>query len=171
MADLPIQVSIDGAERLRRLSRELRDAPKELQRGLRKEIRDAATPVVADVRRAALAVEVSSTRGGHARPDHSTGLRAAVARATGVSITTRGIRIRVSGRKLGKTHHPKLARYLDASLGRYRRWRHPVFGDRDTWVEQSGQPFFYSTIRRHRRDFRRACFKAMDNVAERISKG
>ncbi len=170
MPKLPIFVSVHGANRLKTLSRDLKAAGAgDLRRELRKEIRQAGKPVVADVRRAVMAVNVSSSRGGTARPDRSTGLRARVARATGLSVTARGIRIRVSGRRLGKD--AKLAKYLDASLGRYTRWRHPVFGNRKVWAEQKGQPFFFVTIRKHTKDFRKACFDAMDKTADKIARG
>lgn len=175
MGNAPIFVSVDGAQRLKRLSKDLRGADKALRRQLRTEIKSAARPVIADVRQAALNVDVSSSQGGTARPDKSTGLRRAVARATGLSMTTRGIRIRVSSKRLARTHNPRLAKYLDASpFGKYRRWRHPVFGNWDVPEparQQKGEPFFFVTIRRHTKDFRRACDKAMDDVAARISKG
>lgn len=170
MGNAPIFVSIDGAQKLKRLSKELRGAPKELRRELRREIKQAGKPVVTDVRRAARAVNVTSTKGGTARPDKSTGLRDAVARATGLSITSRGIRIKISSKRLAKTHAPNLAKYLDfAPFGKFRRWRHPVFG-KDVWVQQKGQPFFYVTIRKHTKHFRNACFRAMDRTADRLSK-
>lgn len=170
MVSIPVFVSVDGAQRLKKLSKELKDAGrKDLRTQLRREIKDAGKPVVADVKRAALAVDVSSSQGGTARPDKSTGLRARVAKATGLSITARGIRIRVSGKKMGDQKN--LAKYLDASLGRYTRWRHPVFGNRNNWVEQRGDPFFFATIRKHTRDFRAACSEAMDKVADEIRRG
>jgi hypothetical protein len=170
MPDVPVSVSVDGAQRLKRLSRDLRGAANgDLRRELRRQIRDAGRPVVADVRAAALRVEVESSKGGHVDPDKSTGLRRAVAGATGLSVTANGIRIRVSSARLGKTHPPKLARYLDASF-RYKRWRHPVFGNRDVWVEQTGEPFFFATIRKHTATFRKACLDAMEDVAQKITR-
>lgn len=167
MPRVPIFVSVDGAQRLKQLSRDLKAAGRgDLQRDMRREIRAAGKPVVEDIRRAVLGVDVSSSRGGTAPPDRSTGLRARVAKATGISTTARGIRIRVSGRRLGDD--AKLAKYLDASLGRYARWRHPVFGNRDNWAQQQGEPYFFNTIRKHTKDFRKAVDTAMAKTAAKI---
>lgn len=167
MPGAPVFIAIDGTQRLKKLSRELKAAGRgDLRREMRKEIREAGKPVVEDVRRAVMAVDVTSSRGGTAPPDTSTGLRARVARATGLSITANGIRIRVSGRRMGGD--ARLAKYLDASLGSYARWRHPVFGNRDVWVEQRGEPYFFNTIRNHTRDFRKAIDDAMAKTAAKI---
>lgn len=166
MGNVPIFVSVQGAKRLQRLSKNLKEAGRgDLQRELRKEIRQAGQPVVADLRRAVMGVDVTSSEGGTAPPDTSTGLRARVAKATGLSVTARGIRFRVSGRRLG--NFPGAAKYLEA-VGRYARWRHPVFGNRDRWVEQRGDPWFYPTIRKHAGQFRQACTRAMEKTALKI---
>lgn len=158
----PIFVAIEGAERFKRLSRDLKAAGRgDLKKRLRREIRDAGKPVVRDVARAALASGFTSTRGGTARPDTSTNLRSRVAKATQLSVTQRGIRIKVNERKLGP-YGASMPRYLDGTLRNYRRLRHPVFGNRDVWVAQSGTGFFFETINRHSADFRRAIFGAMD---------
>lgn len=172
MGDVPIFVSVQGSEQLKRLSRDLKGAPRELRLGLRKQIRDAGKPVVADLRRATLAVDVRAPGGDQLfnTPTHRAGLRSSVARATGLSQTTRGIRIRVSNSLLAKTHPPNLAKYLDGTLNRYRTWRHPVYGNREVWVQQFGEPYFFVTIRKHTKTFRRACFKAMEDTAARIAK-
>lgn len=169
MARTTIWVGVEGADRFKRLSRDLREAGRgDLRRQLRREIRSAGRPVVRDVQTAVLGVQVSSSRGGHARPDRSTGLRQRVAKATTIAIRQNGIRIRVSARKVGP-YGEQLPKYLDASLGRYDRWRHPVFGNRSVWTQQKGEPYFGRTILRHTRDFRNAIFKAMDDVAEEIT--
>lgn len=173
MGVLGVAVRAEGGERLAKLSRDLKAAGERgrgLRREMRRNIREAAKPAVADVRRAVMAVQVTSTRSGHARPDSSTGLRARVAKATSVSVTATGVKIKVSGRKLGPGQR-KLARYLDAELQSYKNWRHPVFGNRENWTVQHGQPFFFVTLRKHTRDFRRAVDEAMQETAERIARG
>lgn len=169
MATLPIFVSVQGAQELQALSRRLRDAGRgDLRRRLRSEIRDAGRPVITDLRRAVMGVDVSSTRGGMAPPVRSTNLRRRTARATRLSVTQNGIRIRVRSTMVDR-RYPSLPKYLDASLGRFDRWRHPVFGNKKAWTQQTGEPWFFVTIHRHRRDFRRACFNAMERIANEIT--
>lgn len=83
-----------------------------------------------------------------------------------MSVSQKGIRIHVSARKFGE-YGKTLPKYLDA-YRRYSRWRHPVFGNENNWVEQQGKPYFGKTIKKHARDFRSAIQKAMDDVADDI---
>jgi hypothetical protein len=130
---------------------------------LRTAIRREGAPTIAAVKAAWLSVEVSSTRGGTARPDRSTGLRARVSAATKLSITSTGIRVTVTERAVDPRYGKALTWYLDAS-GR-RPWRHPVFGHRHTWTTQRGQEVFFSTIDAHAPAFRAAIAAAMEVVA------
>jgi hypothetical protein len=170
VADVPIWVAVEGAEQLRDLTKRLKaQGDGRLQKKLRSSIRQAAKPAEADVRASVMRVKVTSSRGGRARPVRSRGLRARTARAVGTSVSGRGtIRIRVSAQKFGE-YGRTLPKYLDAELNRYQRWRHPVFGNQDNWVAQRGDPYFFSAVRRHRRDFRRAVFAAMDDIADQIT--
>lgn len=168
---MPVWVAVQGAEQLRDLSKRLKaQGNGRLQRKLRSSIRDAAKPAEADLKAAALGMRFTSSQGGKARPDKSTGFRTRLSRAVGTSISGRGtIRLRVSEKKFGP-YGRTLPKYSDAELQRYKRLRHPVFGNRDNWVQQQGSPWFFTTIRRHRRDFRRAVFKAMDDVGREITR-
>lgn len=169
MPAAPIWVNIEGAGELRALSRRLKDAGRgDLQRELRQQIRDEGKPVIRDLRRAAMAVDVSSTRGGRARPRGSTNLRARTAKATGLSTTQNGILIRTRGRRVDAAY-PTLPKYLDSTLGRFDRWRHPVFGHMDVWTQQRGEPWFFVTVRRHARAFRRAVFDAIRSINDKIA--
>lgn len=184
MAKGLILVQAEGGRELKELNRRMKNAGdgKALKRRLRQEIKDAGDPVVQDLRAAVRRVNVTSSQGGTARPDRSTGLRRRVARATGLSITTSGIRIRVSPKKVsrgqsatGKSYGDTLPKYLDASVGRYDRWRHPVFfpgsiseAPSRRVVQQEGQPWFFPTITKHRSDFRSAVFAAMEDINDQI---
>lgn len=173
---MAISVSVRGAEQLRVLSRELkRQGRGELTRNLRREIRAAARPVVSDLRGAVRRVQVTSSGGGAVPPDTSTQLRERTARSITVSVTgQKGIRIKADHRKIGP-YGKTLPKKLDATMGRHKRWRHPVFARKGTprsswtWVEQQGRPWFFTTINRHRRTFRKACFDAMDKTAKEIT--
>lgn len=133
---------------------------------LRTAVRREGRPTVAAVKAAWLTVEVSSSRGGTARPDRSTGLRARVSAATRLSITSTGIRIAVSANAVDPRYGKSLTWYLNGS-GR-RPWRHPVFGRRtrpSDWAVQRGQEVFFSTVGAHTPAFRAAIAAAMEQVA------
>lgn len=87
------------------------------------------------------------------------GLRESIARATKLQITARGVKFYVDSSKLPESQR-NLPRLLDSEKG----WRHPVFGNREDWVVQKGQPYFGSTIKKKAPEFRRAIEKAMDEV-------
>lgn len=175
---MPIWVSVQGGEELRELSRKLKAQGRgDLQKKLRRNIREAGKPVVADMRSAVMGVKVTSSKGGTARPDRSTGLRARTARAIGISQTRKGIRIRVSANKFGP-YGVTLPRYLDADAGpRWKRWRSPIFWPGPIGTapakrvkQQMGSPYFFSTIRKHRAAFRRAVFEAMEQAAKELTR-
>jgi hypothetical protein len=164
-----VSLRVQGGLALKELSADLKAQGRgELSRKMRANVRSAGAPVVADLRRAVMAVQVESDRGGYARPDEDRGLRLAVAKALAISITQKGIRIRVNEKRVDPVYGRSLPRYLDASLKKYQRWRHPVFGNSDVWVEQTGQPWFFVTILRHADDFRRAVLRAVDDTIREL---
>lgn len=54
----------------------------------------------------------------------------------------------------------KLPRYLNTRSG----WRHPVWGHRDRWVAQFGDPYFDRAVQKHRDRVRRKVKAAVDEV-------
>lgn len=161
---MAIELSIDQ-QALQALTRALRaeDDGKKLRRDLANNLRHALEPAVADIKSGVMALGSAglSTAGG--------GLAAAVAknvkaeaRLTGRSTGAR-IRIRTTPGVRGFTHAP---RRVNSPKG----WRHPVFGDRDTWVQQIGVPgFFDRPIAARRTALRAAVLEAMEDMAERIA--
>lgn len=137
-----------------------------LDRKFRRNVERAGKPVVAHLQAAAMGVKVTSSKQGKGRPKKSTGLRARVASAIRITQTSKGIRIVVSARRFGP-HGVTLPRYLDAELPKWKRWRVPVFwhdlssAPPTRVVQQTGGPFFFTTIREHRPAFE----KAVDDVA------
>lgn len=179
-------VRTEGGEKLRELQLRIKHAGDSgMNRKFRKNIRDAGRPAVTDIKAAVMRVKVTPSqpvkkpRTGRHRGRRSSGLRARVARATGISQTRKGIRIRVSARKMGP-YGLTLPRYLDADIpgrGRWRRWRYPVFwpGPIGTAHEkrvrqQTGSPYFFVTVQRHRASFRRAAFKVMDETGRELTR-
>lgn len=165
---------VTGADRYRALSRRLKKAAggNDLQRKLTKAIRKEGAPALAATRAAWLAVDVTSlapnARGGHARPDRSTGLRARVARATTLSTTQRGIALKVNGRRVDP-EYPSLVFYLNG-MPRGRNWRHRVFGH-DVWVAQKGQEVIPKVPKTFAPQWRRGCEGAMDEFVAEIDRG
>ena len=169
-----LQMKVSGADRYRKMSRELKKAAdrKELQKKLTKSIRAEGGPALAAVKAAWLTVEVTSLppndRGGHARPDRSTNLRSRVARATTISTTQRGIRIKVNGKRVD-AKYPSLPFYLNG-MPRAKPWRHPVFGNREVWVAQKGQEVFTPTLRQHSKAWWHGCERAMDEFVGELDR-
>lgn len=152
-----MQVTIRDTGDLRAVSKALKQASngKELGQQLRRELRAEIRPIVAKVKTAWR----TAPSAGHPRrgqPD----LRRLLAKATGgqVRLTGReaGVRVRTDGRKL-PAGMKALPTYAE---GTKRPWRHPVFGDTDTWVTQRPFPQFFDAVRpdedRARREVERA---------------
>jgi len=182
MPQARFSMSSQGAAEYRALARSLRQAGrKDLRAKLRKKIVEAGKPVVDDVKSAVQGIAVTGSRGGGSSQRRKflsakrtisarrkTGLRRSIASATGLRITSRGVRIIVNSDRLPQDQR-NLPRHLDSPKG----WRHPVFGN---WhngrkpVHQRGQPYFAVTIKRHAPRFRRAILEAMDEIRQEIEK-
>ncbi|MEV7394349.1 hypothetical protein [Streptomyces sp. NPDC091215] len=146
---------------LRRIGRELRRMDdKELKKRFRKELRAAAAPLVPKVRASIRSIPSSRSY----RPD---GLRGALSRATRLEVKTAGrqagVAIRVDGRKM-----PAHMKSLPSMVEGKKRWRHPVFGNRDVWVDQAAEPYFYHVVRVAGPASRRAVGKVLDGISRDI---
>lgn len=159
-----ITVRVSGHAELRRLAARLRKAADGgLQRDAAGALARAAPPVVARTKAAALAASFpgAPSRGG-ATP---AGLRTRLAAATKSEPLHNGVRIMVDGAVVGPGGH-RLAKLTDTELAP--RWRHPVFGNRERWVTQRGQPWFFRTIRPAEPKFAAGVRQAMERTARRI---
>lgn len=159
MPPIPLEFKTQGANQLRDLAKAIRqtgqkDLRKELMRGLR----EAAGPVVQDLRRAVTALP--------ARGD--TGTRRMIAKAIGVQVLTgnnAGVRIRVNRKRL-----PAGKRGIADAFERG-QFRHPVHGNREVWVTQrSGGPWFAPTARRHEDRITESMKAVLDDVARKIER-
>jgi len=157
-----------------------------LRTALRRRIRDAAKGVAEDVKAEALQPGegvgtkdgwtprlVRTKKGTRVRLERryayaagrgrSTGLRRGIAAAVRVGILTGNAR---SGVRI--TTNAPLAGAWQARRG----WRHPVFGDRDAWVQQRGRPdYFYGTVWDGRERVRSAVEGAMQEAADSLKGG
>lgn len=155
-------IKVHGQDQYKRLARRLKEAGRgDLQRRLTREIRRAGDPALRAVQAKWLTVDVTSTQGGGS---HS-GLRARVAAATRISILGNGIRIRVESNRVD----PRYGRTLTYGLDGLGKWRHPVFGNRNAWTQQSGQEVFFSTLTGFESTWRAGVERAMEATAREIA--
>jgi hypothetical protein len=176
----PLEFRVRGAQQLTDLSRQIREVgDRELRAELRRGFRDAGKPVVADLKQAVRSI--SSTADSHgggsrARAAHRNARR--VTRAHGlrnriaslirfkVTLSGRNVGVRVEVDTSGLPPDQRtLPQHLDAADG----WRHPVYGNRDAWVTQHGQPWWEVTIARHQAQFERDAAAVMERVADRLT--
>lgn len=114
-------LEVRGLEKLARVSALLKDAPKEMQRELYRELNSITKPL-----RAAMRDEIPNAlprRGGLAARVQQRSSFTASARKGGAFV---GVSIRARGRK-----------GTDVRMLESGRLRHPVFGNRRAWVEQT----------------------------------
>ncbi|WP_432169050.1 hypothetical protein [Streptomyces sp. 1222.5] len=157
-----MSIELRGSGDLRRISRELRRMDdQELKKRFRKELRAAAAPLVPRVRQSIRSIP--SGRG--YTPD---GLRGALSKAVKLEVKTAGrqagVAIRVDGRKM-----PSHMKSLPSMVEGKKRWRHPVYGRRDVWVNQPTQPYFYNVVRAAGPASRRAVSRVLDGITRDIS--
>jgi hypothetical protein len=181
-----ISLAAQNVDQWRDLAKRMRQAGTQgqgLRRQLRQRISEAGQPVVDDVKVAVLDLHVTSTGhgGGQAQRRKFKASRArtekardralrkggsllqAMASATKLQITAKGIRIIVNSKQL-PADQQSLPRHLDSAKG----WRHPVFGNREVWVAQKGGPYFADTIKKKAPQFREAIVKAMDDIQQQL---
>lgn len=123
---------------LRQISAELRKMDdKEIAKRFRKELRAAAAPMVPAVRTAISTLP----------SNHDGTLRGLLKKAVTLQVVTVGkqaqVTIRVDGRKM-----PGHMKSLPAMVEGKKKWRHPVYGNRNVWVNQQPMPYFYRTVER-----------------------
>jgi hypothetical protein len=153
-----VQVYFRDAGDLKRLYRDLgghADLRKELRTGLR----DILRPLVPVLRAAYLAGPSHTDRGR---------LRRLLARSVRVEVRTSGrlagARIRADGRRM-PDHMKSIPAYWE---GEKSRWRHPVFGNRDVWVDQQPHPTFYRTVEPRAEQAGRAVDDLLDRVRHEL---
>ena len=187
-----VKIEIDPGS-LRRLVQASRTWDKVARRDLRVNLRSAAGPAIASIKsevtgptppkadqRSARQIRRGLNSGRNqpvtsaarsrnrnvVRPALAAGVSAAirtgrVSKKTG-DVSGEGIRITGTAKKLPMDQKPMLYLY-----GRD-RFRHPVFGDTDTWVNQRGKAWFYRPIATHRNSFKQAVVDVIDAAAREI---
>ncbi|MFJ6729988.1 hypothetical protein ACIQPQ_34325 [Streptomyces sp. NPDC091281] len=149
-------------EDLRQVSARLRriDNP-EIKKRFRKELRAVATPFVPLVRSSIRSIPST-------RPYTADGLRGRMSKATRVEVRTvgrdAGVAIRVDGRKM-----PSNMKALPKGMEGTKRWRHPVFGNREFWVTQQPHPYFFRVVRPAGVAGRRAAARVVSSITRDVS--
>ncbi len=168
-----LQVEIKGQDDLRRVARALRLADKDgLRRELATAIRQAARPTLDAIQASAGRI---STRGypkpgavrRFTRPVPAKGTRAKIAAAVGSTVRVAEDNPRVSF-TVRSARLPLELRNMPRKFDSGRTWRHPVMGNRNAWVGQSGQPWFWPPIRDNIKTFRGEIEQALERTREQI---
>lgn len=162
-----LEVNLKGAKQLAEIARTMREAGrKDLQRDMRREIRAAGDDLVKDLRRSVRSLPSRS----------NTGLRDAIAKATGVQITTTrkrsAIRVWVNRRRL-----PPGKRGM-ADVFEVGKWRKPVFADAEhetrgewTWRPQRMPPgWFQKPVDRNQGRFPAAAQQVLDKFKAKVER-
>ena len=145
-----MDVVITGGDQLYVVAKRLRGADKVIRKELLQGIRDGAKPVTAAVKANALAV--LPNRGGLAALVSKSSVRV----QTNTSAGKAGVRIVAKNAK----------NIYGMDQGRL---RHPVFGNRTAWVEQSVPPgWFTKPIEASAETFRGHIIQAIDRAAQQI---
>lgn len=153
---------------LKQLAKDLRGVAdgKELRRELTSGLRGVLTPLAGQVK---AAYRAAPSRG---RSHPGPSLRSLLAKATRVEVRTTGrlagARVRVDGRKMPVGMRSLPAMWEGPPKGK--RWRHPVFGDRETWVAQPSHPTFYPIVEPHADDALRAINDVIDGVRAKLER-
>lgn len=171
-----------GEAEFRKLGQRFRRAGNgtDLRRALTRRLRAEAKTALDDTKRAVLAVQSRGVKGGgHLRREAAYRLNRPKGRIGGFGLrqtVARSLKTRVkySGYTVGVRVHSdtsvltnrqrRLPYYLDGQG----RWRHPVYGHRDRWVTQLGQPYFYVTLNRHATGMREAITTAVNDTLKEL---
>jgi hypothetical protein len=142
---------------------------KQLRKELTTEVRAVLRPLVPEVRGAYKAQPAYGRPHSRSRREQPP-LRTLLAKATRVEVRftgkRAGARIRVDGRRM-----PDGMKSLPAYWeGEKPRWRWPVFGDREVWVQGHARPTFYRVVEPHVPDAQRAIDAAASAVLKRIER-
>lgn len=156
--DGSVDVKVEGAQKLAALAARLKAADRpEISRLMKRRLRDAAG-----------IVQRAEAEAARALPAHKydVGLRAAIAdsivvrtRSTGARA---GVRVKTNSPALGSK--ARLPRLMNRG-----HWRHPVFGNRRNWADQTSRAGWWDTTAdAHASRVRREMKKVLDDIAAEL---
>lgn len=171
-----ITAQVHGSEELRHVARLLRQADKVgLKRKLGKAIKQAGDPTLRAVKESALGIQTKGIRRPGAKHPFlatvgSKGTRAAMANATVLEsrINEDNPRIRFA---VKNSRLPENLRGMQFKFNSEAVWRHPVMGNREVWVGQTGNPWFWPPIRDRIKLFRSEVDQAIAETVQEIGRG
>lgn len=160
----PFSLGVETHEGLAALVRAIRaeEDGKQLRKELARDMRDALRPGAAQAKNQIMSM---ASAGLSTAP----GLRSAVAKKIRPEVKLGG---RWSGARV-KAFKTKNVRHFPNAPKRLNRaggWRHPVFGNRDVWVNQHGKvDWFDRSFQGREGTYKAAVEAAMENMARRIA--
>lgn len=191
--------SEEDIARFRNAALSLAGAEKTVMKEVASGMRAVSRPVVARIRAEAKASKGSTERGIHAsaverqlhslsrsgrgqkkpltarqvasagrRAEAMSSLRNAIAAAASAQVSASDKKTALTFKVKASAMPPsqrKLPRRWDLPGG----WRHPVFGNRNLWVKQTGHPYFRTTVTSARAQVTAGVITAMTTAAEKIA--
>jgi hypothetical protein len=170
-----LDIQVKGANNLREMAIQLRKADREdLGKELTKAVKRAAEPTLRDVRDSAKGINTTGVRKpGAKRPFvrvmPAKGTRAKIAGEVNFAVSVLAENPRVqfrAGRGL-----PADLKAMPRKFDNPGTFRHPVMGNRDVWVSQTGDPWFFEPIRANLKTFRAEIDVALDNTRQMLERG
>lgn len=160
---------------VKNLAKVLRKVSPELGREMRRAIRTAAKPVITDMKSEIGGNSMNATSTARTIGDPSWTSHPYDGPTGPGGITAKmqkNIRLRVSGGKV-RIYAPaaesigRIAASIDAGV----HWRHPVVGNREAWVSQTGSAkgWFTDTATRHFPKVRREVQEALEDTARKLA--
>ena len=170
MADATVRTSVRtrGNVDLRAISRDLRAMKDRKVKDLfRRHLEPAAARFVPRVRAAVLAIPTTGEK--------HTGLRARIAACAEVASWESGLRevnvaVEMNPKRMpwGELSLPLNMEGVGVGRRGDRRWRHPVYGNDDVWVQQPSHPYFYPAARGFGPAARDALGRALDDITRQL---
>lgn len=165
-------VRLLGTGQLLELQRRLRTAGNEsLRSSMQRRVRRAAEPLHSDLQSAIRQLPLSATgrRGRGGRSPTTRPLRATIAQAIRISVRTSagsaGARVWIDRSRLPRDITTGLVRQINDG-----RVRHPVFGNRRRWAQQTAPPLWWErTVRSHTPRMEREVARVLDDVRRRLT--
>ncbi len=138
---------------------------RKLKRDLIKNFRAAAEPMVTEIRSGLGAMPVASASAESSGEALTTAVAAGIGVDVRMGVKQAGVRVRAKS-----TPQVRNFRFAARRINSRRGWRHPVYGNRNNWVQQIGAPgFFDDPPKRHRGAFIAAAKAALVEMDARIA--
>jgi hypothetical protein len=160
----PFALGVDTHEGLAALTRAIRAEAdgKELRRDLAKNMREALKPGAAEAKSSIMGMGSGGLRTGPA-------LRSSIARKIRPEVKLGG---RWSGARVKAFKTRNVRGFVNAPkrTNRAGGWRHPLFGNREVWVQQHGKvDWFDRSFEGREGVYKQAVEAAMENMARRLA--